>query len=243
MAVYDLEEQEQLDDFKAWWKQWGNTVSSVVLAVCLGILGVQGWRWWQGNQAEQASVLYNAVNSAVRTNDVAKAKDAIAQLNDKFGGTGYSPRAALLVAKLLFESGDKALAKAQLQYVVDRSSEDELKQVARIRLAEVQFDEKQYDDALRTLDAKHDEPFAGVYADLRGDVLAAAGRVNEARSAYQTALTRFDTKSPYYSYVQAKLDSVGGPMSAAGGSVGAVAPAGVSAPGAPATKPAPAPSK
>jgi predicted negative regulator of RcsB-dependent stress response len=243
MAVYDLEEQDQLDDLKSWWKQWGNTVSGAVLAVCLGILGVQGWRWWQGNQAEQASVLYNAVSSAVRTNDVAKAKDAIAQLNDKFGGTGYSPRAALLVAKILFDAGDKAGAKAQLQYVIDRSSEDELKQIARLRLAEVQFDEKQYNDALRTLDAKHDEPFAGVYADLRGDILAAAGRVSEARSAYQTALTRFDAASPYHSYVQAKLDAVGGPLSAAAGSAGATVPAGVSAPAAPATKPAPAPPK
>ena len=105
-----------------------------------------------------------------------KAKDAIAQLADKFGGTGYAPRGALLVAKLLFDTGDKAGATAQLNFVLDRGAEDELKQIARFRLAAIQFDAKQYDDALRTLDAKHDEPFAGVYADLRGDILAAAGR-------------------------------------------------------------------
>ena len=60
MAVYDLEEQEQLDDLKAWWKRWGNLVSGIVIAVCVGIVGVQGWRWWKHNQAEQASVLYGA---------------------------------------------------------------------------------------------------------------------------------------------------------------------------------------
>jgi predicted negative regulator of RcsB-dependent stress response len=218
MAVYDLEEQEQLEDLKAWWKQWGNLVTGVIIAAAAGIIGVQGWRWWQGNQAEQASVLYNAVSAAVKANDVAKAKDAIAQLNEKFGTTGYAPRAALLVAKTLFDAGDKAGAKAQLLFVIDRSSEEELKEIARLRLAEVQFDEKQYDDALRTLDAKHDAPFAGVYADLRGDILMAAGRGNEARVAYQTALTKFDTQSPYHAYVEAKLDAAGGPLAGAPGS-------------------------
>ena len=127
-------------------------------------------------------------------------------------GTGYAPRAALLVAKLMFDAGDTAGATAQLLSVIDRSNEDELKQVARIRLAEIQFDGKQYDDALRTLDAKHDDAFSGVYEDLRGDILAAAGRTSEARTAYQTALTKLDAKSPYHGFIQAKLDSIGGPL-------------------------------
>ncbi len=237
MAVYDLEEQDQLEDLKTWWKQWGATVAGVALAVCLGILGVQGWRWWQGNQAAQAAVLYNAVSLAARSNDVAKAKDAVAQVTDKYSGTGYAPRAALIAAKLLFDSGDKAGAKVQLQFVIDRSSEDELKQIARIRLAEVQFDDKQYDEALRTLDAKHDEPFAGVYADLRGDILTAAGRASEARLAYQTAMARIDAASPYRSFVQAKLDAAGGPPSAI--TDGAAPSAAMSAPASPSAKSVP----
>ncbi len=243
MAVYDLEEQEQLEDLKAWWRQWGALITGVILAVCIGIVGVQGWRWWQGSQAERASVLFGAVTSAFAANDVAKARDAIAQLEERFAGTGYAPRGALLVARMLYDSGDKSGAKVQLLWVIERSNEDELKQVARIRLAEVQFDDKQYDDALRTLDAKHDEPFAGVYADLRGDILAAAGRVSEARPAYQAALTRFDANSPYHAYVQAKLDALGGATGAPGGSAGAaVAPAPAAPPPA-ATKNPPAPSK
>jgi len=238
MAVYDLEEQDKLEDLKAWWKQWGNTIAGVVIAVCVGVIGMQGWRWWSQQQAERASVLYNAVSAAARTNDVAKAKDAMAQLADKYGGTGYAPRAALLVAALLFEAGDKAGAKAQLAAVIDKDSEDELKQIARLRLAAILFDDKQYDDALRTLDAKHDEAFAGIYADLRGDILAAAARNGEARAAYQTALTRLDAKSPYRSFVQVKLDTLGGAVAVPGagaGAAGAAAPA--SAPDTTATPP------
>jgi predicted negative regulator of RcsB-dependent stress response len=237
MAVYDLEEQEQLDDLKAWWKRWGNLVSGIVIAVCVAIVGVQGWRWWKHSQAEQASVLYGAVVAASRSNDAAKAKDAQAQLADRFAGTGYAPRGAMLLAALLWKSGDKAGAQAQLQFALDRSGEDDLKQIARFRLAEVLFDQKKNDEALRLLDARHDEPFAGIYADLTGDILAAAGRKDEARTAYQTALAKLDSKSPYRSYVQVKLDSLGGPVAAPGGGAAAPAPAGAPGP-APAAAPA-----
>ena len=214
MAAYDLEEQEQLEDLKAWWKQWGNTISGVIIAVCVGVIAVQGWRWWSAQQAERAAVLYSAVSAAVRANDVAKAKDAMAQLADKYGGTAYAPRAALLLAATLHGAGDKAGAKAQLASVIDRDSEPELKEIARLRLAALLMDDKQYDEALRTLDAKHDEAFAGIYADMRGDVLVAAGRNPEARAAYQTALARFDQRSPYRNYVQVKLDTLGGAVAA-----------------------------
>ena len=230
MAVYDLEEQDKLEDLKAWWSQWGNTIAGVVIAVCVGVVGVQGWRWWSQQQAERASVFYNAVSAAVRANDVAKAKDAMAQLANKYAGTGYAPRAALLVAPLLFETGDKAGAKMQLASVIDRDTEDELKQIARLRLAAILFDDKQYDEALRTLDAKHDEAFAGIYADMRGDILTAAGRNDEARAAYQTALARLDAKSAYRGFVQVKLDTLGGAVSVAGATAPAVAPGAAAAP-------------
>ena len=242
MAVYDLEEQDQLEDLKSWWKQWGNTVAGVVIAVCVGVIGVQGWRWWTQQQTERASALYNAVSAAARANDVAKAKDAMAQLADKYGGTGYAPRAALLVTPLLFEAGDKAGAKAQLAWVIDKDTEDELKQIARLRLAAILVDDKQYDDALRTLDAKHDEAFAGIYADLRGDILAAAGRSAEARAAYQSALARLDAKSPYRNFVQVKLDTLGGAVAAAGSGATGSGAAGVAGP-ASAPGPAAAPPK
>jgi predicted negative regulator of RcsB-dependent stress response len=212
MAVYDLEEQEKIDDLKAWWAQYGKYVSGAVTAVAIVVIGIQGWRWYERTQAEQASVLYQAVSQAAREKDAAKAKDPATQIVDRFGRTAYAPRAALLYAKLLYDAGDKAGARSQLQWVVDHASEDELKAVARFRLAQALLDDKQYDDALRMLDAKTDEAFAGIYADLRGDILLAAGKHDEARAAYQTALAKIDPKSPYRNFVQVKLDALGGPQ-------------------------------
>jgi predicted negative regulator of RcsB-dependent stress response len=121
----------------------------------------------------------------------------------------------LLYAKLLYDSGDKAAAKTQLQWVIDHASEEELKAVARFRLAQALLDEKAYDEALRTLDVKTDDAFAAIYSDLRGDILAAAGKNTDARTAYQTTLAKLDAKSAYRAYVQAKLDSLGGPVAGA----------------------------
>ncbi|MDQ2961597.1 MAG: tetratricopeptide repeat protein [Pseudomonadota bacterium] len=210
MAVYDLEEQEKLDDLKAWWEQNSKYVSAAVLVVALVVIGVQGWRWYQRTQAEQASVLYQAVSQAARANDVSKAKEPASQIVDRFARTAYAPRAALLYAKMLYDSGDKAGARAQLQWVVDHASGDELKAIARFRLAQAMLDEKQYDDALRTLDVKTDDAFAGLFADLNGDILAAAGKSAEAKSAYETALAKIDPKSPYRAFVQVKFDALGG---------------------------------
>lgn len=246
MAVYDLEEQDQLEDLKAWWAHWGNYVTGVIVVICVAIVAVQGWRWWKHSQSEQASVLYQAVSDASRSNDVAKAKDAMAELAAKYPGTGYTPRAALLVAKQLFDSGDRAGAGVQLNWVIEKADEDMLRQIARYRLAELQFDEKRYDDALRTLDAKHEDSLAGLYADLRGDILTAADRRDDARSAYQAALTKLDTKTPYHSYVKVKLDALGGPPSATAAPAAAPAPGGAATTGAanaPTSPPTTAPAK
>ena len=73
MAVYDLDEQEKIDDLKAWWALYGKYVSAGITALALVVIAVQGWRWYQQNQAEKASVLYQAVSQAARANDLAKA--------------------------------------------------------------------------------------------------------------------------------------------------------------------------
>jgi predicted negative regulator of RcsB-dependent stress response len=210
MGVYDLEEQEQLEDLKAWWKQYGKYVGAALSVIAVVIIAIQGWRWYQFNQAEQASVLYQAVSQAARKDDVAKAKDPAMQMEDRFAGTAYAPRAALVYAKLLYDAGDRAGARAQLQWAIDHSNEDDLKTIARYRLAQALLDDKQYDEALRTLDVKTDEAFAAMVADLRGDVLLAAGKPAEAKAAYQLALAKLDPKSPYRAYIQVKFDALGG---------------------------------
>ena len=233
MAVYDLEEQDQLDDLKAWWNRWNNLITTIALIIALALAGWQAWRWWNARQAEEASALFAGLSQAARANDLPKAKDAVLALEDKFARTGYAARGALLLAKMQFDAGDAPAASAQLQWLIDRSSESDLKDIARYRMAEIHLNQKQYDDALKVLDAKHGDPYAGLYADLRGDALAAAGRTADARAAYVTALAKLDAKSPYRTYVQVKLQAVGGAAAAP-----PVAPVAIGSSPAPAAVPA-----
>jgi len=242
MAAYDLEEQDQLDDLKAWWTRWGGTISTGLLIGALVIAGVQGWRWYAGNRAQEAAALYTALSEAGRKNDNARAREAVTSLEEKFASTGYAPRAALLYARILYDAGDRAGAKLQLQWALDHADEDELKAIARYRLAQAQVDERAFDQALATLDAKHPAAFDGLYADLRGDALAAADRTAEARAAYETAVAKLDPKSQYLQFVRVKLDALGGPgPQAAGGSAGVPAAAAAAPGSAPASANAPAP--
>ena len=84
-----------------------------------------------------------------------------------------------------------------------------LKDVARLRLAAVLLDEKNYADALKLLEAKHPDSFDGLYADLRGDVLSAQGKIDEARSSYKLAYEKIDAQSMYRNLIQMKLDALG----------------------------------
>lgn len=225
MATYDLEEQEQLAEMKAWWKQYGNLVTGIVAAAAIGVIAWQGWNWYQRSQAGQASMVYNVLQKAVMEKDLQRAKAASGELLEKFGRTTYAPLGALTAAKAMFDSGDLKTAKLQLTWVVEHGN-DELRDLARLRLAAVLLDEKAYDEALKQLDGKTASGFAVRFAESRGDVLAAQGKKDEARSAYQTALGKLDetdssgkgknslqdkqANAPYREMLQQKLDSVGG---------------------------------
>jgi predicted negative regulator of RcsB-dependent stress response len=210
MAAYDHQEQEQLEELKAWWKEWGGYVIAMAAAALLVVFSVQGWRWWNIKQAESASMLYYTVSDALDANDNARAQTAMAQLAAGYRSSSYAPHAALLLAKSLWDDGNKAGAQEQLQWVIDHASESDLKDIARFRLAETLIEEQKFDDALRTLDAKHSPSFEGLFADTRGDALLGAGRRDEARAAYQSALFKVD--NPYRNVVEIKLDALGGPV-------------------------------
>ena len=208
MAAYDLDEQEKLGDLKAWWARFGNHVTGALTVVALIIAANQGWKWYTAKQAAEASTLYFALSDAAGKNEVAKVKDAAAQLMEKFAGTGYAPRGALLAAKTAFDAGDLTSAKTQLEWVVANSKEDELKAIARLRLAAVLLDQKQYDAALATLDGKHSDAFAGLFLDMKGDIYNLQGKAADAKTAYEAALPKLDAKGAQKQYTQLKLDAV-----------------------------------
>jgi len=209
MAVYDLEEQEKIDTLRDWWKAYGTLVTVLIAAFVVGIAGVQAWNYYQKQKIEQAAELYDSVLKVQGSGDAKKISDAAGLLMEGFPASGYASRAALISAKASFESGDLQNAKSRLQWTLDNSKEDELKDLVRLRLAGILLDEKKYSEALGLLETKHGGSFDGLYADLKGDILGAMGKVGEARAAYQVALDKIGVKGTYHNIVQMKLDALG----------------------------------
>jgi len=208
--MFDQEEQERIDSLKSWWGQYGNMVLLGVTVFLAAIAGIQGWRYYQNSQRTQAAALYDALENAAQANDAKKTRDAATAIMDQYPATAYAANAALLSARANYETGDAKSAKAQLQWVVEHASEGASRQLARLRLAGLWLDEKNYAEALKLLESEHDAAFDAMYADLKGDVLAAQGKPAEARAAYQAAIAKTDPKSlAYRNYVQAKLDALG----------------------------------
>jgi predicted negative regulator of RcsB-dependent stress response len=209
--AYDLEEQEQLASLKAWWKDNGPALLGLVVAVAIAVAGWQGWRYWQADQARQAAALFDRLVKGVQGDDAKAVRDAGGSLTESFGGTLYAPMGALLAARFHVDHGDPKSARAQLQWVVDRSSSDELRDVARLRLAGLLLDEKAYDEALSLLEAKHAPAYEAQYAALKGDLLVAKNRPADAKAAYKLALEKSDARSGgFRASVQLRLDALGG---------------------------------
>src|SRR5262245_1419097 len=207
----DLEEQEQVAELKAWWKQHGNLIVSAILAAAVAFAGWQGWRWYQASQAAQAAALFDTLARAVGGGDAKALRDASGALLENYPRTLYASMGALVAARFHFDRNDLKAAKAQLQWVVERSPREDFQDLARLRLAAVLLDEKGYDEALKLLEAPHAAAYDSQYAALRGDVLVAKNQPAEARAAYKLALEKSaQDQGAFRESVRMRLDALGG---------------------------------
>ncbi len=207
----DLEEQEQLAELKAWWTQYGNLVLLAIIAASVAVAGWGAWRWFERQQSAQASTLYETLSKAARTGDAKAMRDAGGALTEAYPRTLYASMGALTAARFHADRGEHKSAKAQLQWVAERSPSEDFRALARLRLGAILFDEKAYDEVLKLLEAKPLEAYAAQFAALKGDTLLAMKQPAEAKAAYQLALEKASGGSgAFRESVQVRLDALGG---------------------------------
>ncbi len=206
--AYDLEEQEQLDEFKAWWKQNGKMVTSLLVAVLVGYAAFQGWHLYQNKQSVEASTQYQEL-LVVDEKDLKIIQAKSAMLMESFSGTPYAGRAALFAAKANYQANEVKSAKAQLDWAIKNAKETSVSALSSLQLANILAEEKDFEGALKLLNASHDAGFDGLFADLKGDVLVSLGKNVEAKEAYQQALTKLEPKGKFRALTQQKLESLG----------------------------------
>ena len=212
MATYDLEEQEQIAEFKAWWARYGKWVIAAVIVFVLTVGGVRAWHWWQDKQARESAVLFEQAVAARAANNPAAVKQATAQIMDQYAGSGYATPAAWMAAQVNLEGHDTKSALAQLQFALDHARGGVMQDLARLRLASLKFHSGDAQGALDLLGATPAQAYAGLFGQLRGDVLVALKRLPEARLAWKEALAameKVDKTDPLYALLEMKLDALG----------------------------------
>jgi predicted negative regulator of RcsB-dependent stress response len=205
----DLEEQEQLDELKHFWNQYGNLITWLLIAVFGSVALWNGWQYWQRRQAVQASALYEEVERAAISGDTGRVEQAFRDVKDRFGRTTYAQQAGLLAARVLAEKGKTDAARSALQWVASDASDEGLQAVARLRLAAMQVEAKAYDDALKQLNAGMPKEFAALAADRRGDIYNLQGNKDQAKLEYMKAWQGLAADSEYRSLVEVKLTALG----------------------------------
>jgi predicted negative regulator of RcsB-dependent stress response len=205
----DLEEQEQVAELKAWWDRYGVLVVSAVLAAAVAFAGWQGWNWYQRDQSAQAAALYDTLAKAAQAGDAKALRDSSGALIENYGRTLYASMGALVSARFHYDRNDLKSAKLQLQWVIDRSSSEDFRDLARLRLGAVLIDEQAFDEALKVADAPHGAAYNAQFAALKGDVLVAKNQTNEAKAAYKVALDKAK-EAPFRESVRMRLEALGG---------------------------------
>jgi predicted negative regulator of RcsB-dependent stress response len=210
MATHlDLEEQEQLDQLKAFWNEYGNLITAVLVIAVVAYLGWLGWNAWQRDQGAKAGSMYDELDHAAQAGDSVRANSIFADMKDRYPRTTFTGQGGLLAAKTAADKDQLEVARNDLAWVAESASEGVYRAIARLRIAGLLLDEKKYDEALKQLDGIDDAEFTALAADRRGDVLSAQGKLDDARAAYQKALAAMDAKVDYRRVIEAKLNVLG----------------------------------
>ncbi len=205
----DLDEQEQLATLKHFWQKYGLWISAAVTVFALGYSGWTGWQWWQNNQSQKAAVLFDELSKAATAGDMTKTDRVFADMKDKFGTTAYTAQAALLDARMNYEKGNIEPAKAALQWLASSGAEPAYTDLARLRLAGVLIDTKNYDEAVKLLSSNINKSFEALAADRLGDVYVLQSKNDEAKVHYQKAYAGLGEDNDYRKMIEVKLARLG----------------------------------
>ncbi len=214
----DLQEQEQLEDLKAFWKQYGNLITWVLVLALGAYAAWNGWNYYLREQGAKAGSLYDEIDRAAEALDSERATRIFADMKERYPRAVFTQQAGLVAARVAAEKGQSEAARESLDWVAQSGGEAEYRSIAKLRLAGLMLDLKRYEEALKTLDSLDGAEFVALASDRRGDILLAQGKSEEAKAAYQKAWAAMEPKLDYRRIVEAKLNVLGASPVATGAS-------------------------
>ncbi len=196
-----LNEQEQVDAIKRWWKQYGNWLMTVIIII---LLGLWGYRFWQNHEQKVAMVTaagYEQLLVDIQQNNLPDMQAQANQLMSSYPHSIYASLAALILAQTQVQQNQLSQAATTLQWVMQNGRDDSTITIAKIRLGRILLAESQPQQALDTLMGIEHHPLADM---VRGDAYVALKQYTPAKKAYQTALGELAVSDPMYQLVQMK---------------------------------------
>ena len=213
----DLEEQEQLDQFKAFWQKYRNLITGVVTVALFAYASYSGYQWWRNSQALEASKLYETMISAIAKGDKDQTLRAADDLQKDYGRTPYAPMSSLIAARIASDAGDSAKALDYLRWAAKNSSNDGYLALAKMRLVSQLMEQGTEKDFAEADQILKDKPVAGydaLWLERRGDWYLAQKNNAQAKVSYQEAWKKLDQAKEFPEearrLLKVKLDAVGG---------------------------------
>ncbi len=195
-----LNEQDQVEIIKRFWKKYGNWILAVIIIIALAIAG---WRFWQKHQqqtVDKASLLYQAAFVGLKKHQAEIVEANTSKLQSEFASTTYASMASLLLAKQLVAESNLTLAKTQLIWVIRNTSVPELKAIAKLRLARILIEQHQAKKARIYLVPV--KGFEAVFYAVQGQAYQQMKQIAKARIAYTQSLQHMQSTDPLYSLVE-----------------------------------------
>ena len=205
----DLQEQEQLDQIKHFWRQYGNAITWILVTVLTAFASWNFYNYWQRSQSSQAASFFDEFERITRSPDQAQLDRVFSDIKERYPTSTYTQQAGLLVAKKYYESGNLEGAKSALGWVTEKSTDKGFQSIARLRLAGVLSESQDHAGALKVLEGSFPEAFEALAADRRGDILLSQGKNSEALKEFNNAFRLFDERSEYRRLVEVKLNALG----------------------------------
>lgn len=208
MNAYQTEE-EQVEQLKKWWKENGKSVLGGALIGVAVLYGGKVWLDQRNNHAELASAEFEAMVQDINQDKKEQAADRGALVLGQYSDTAYADLAALAMAKIKVEEKDLGAAKSHLRYALDNAGQEQIKHIARLRLARVFIAEANYDEALKLVNGVDVGKYEASYEEVKGDAFVAKGEIEQAKTAYNMALQSLDPSARSRRYIEMKLDDLG----------------------------------
>lgn len=207
MSVY-MTEEEQLEAIKRWWNNNGTWVTVVLAAILIAVSAYRYWNWHEEKITAQASNTYEHMLIAFSNKDIKATRSYAKELMTNYDKTVYADAARMVVAKLMVAHEHFDKAELLLETVVKNSKMSALRQIARIRVARLLAAQKEYDHALGELNTVDNNAYMPVINELKGDIFAATGHMQQAIISYKEAIAEVKTQGMGNLFLEMKTNEL-----------------------------------